>query len=380
MRGSTFWFLLFGLVFRITAASAPPSFSDDLYRYRWEGKLQTAGGNPYLARPVDPEWSHLRDRTFDRVALPDFKGGYGPLWMLAERGTYELVSRLTSDPERQVFLFKMPAVLAELILLLVMPALLAAWHRPSWGVLLYAWNPLLIFEFWAEGHNDAWPVLAVGLAFLAAAKNRWSLAFLSLSLGVAAKYWPILLLLPFAGWRERRWQALLVFPVMALCFAPFWTNLLDNARFMTGFVGGWRNNDALFGAVFWATGNGNRAKDSTFLVIGALILAVTWRRWPLPEGALAILAGTLLLSSNIHPWYLTWYTPLLSLVPCAPLLLWQGLIPLAYAVRIDWELLHEWIPVRPERWWIHAPVLGWLAWKGLVRILGRRRPVSRTAP
>ena len=42
------------LVYRITVWPLAFPSTDDVYRYRWEGKLQAYGGNPYQVRPVDP--------------------------------------------------------------------------------------------------------------------------------------------------------------------------------------------------------------------------------------------------------------------------------------------------------------------------------------
>ena len=47
------------VVFRVLLLPVEPRLSEDLYRYRWQGKLQAAGGNPYLARPEEP-WGSRR--------------------------------------------------------------------------------------------------------------------------------------------------------------------------------------------------------------------------------------------------------------------------------------------------------------------------------
>ena len=91
-----------------------PSLSDDPYRYRWEGKLQAAGGNPYQVRPRDPPWAQLRDSAFPRVVGKDFKAVYGPLIEQVELWTYRVVSASVSDAESQVFWFKLPYALCDL--------------------------------------------------------------------------------------------------------------------------------------------------------------------------------------------------------------------------------------------------------------------------
>jgi hypothetical protein len=191
---------------------------------------------------------------------------------------------------------------------------------------------------------------------------QWGRSFSALSLGVAAKFWPLLLFPSTLERSPRRvLAALLVIPILAVCFLPFVADLTRTAQFMTGFVGGWRNNDAIYGATLWlAHEDVYLAKYLTFLWIAALVAFIWWRRMPLYEAWLATLAGTLLLTSNIHPWYLTWFVPLLAFRPVPALLLWQALVPLAYQVRIDYELLGQWNGVVPERWLIHGPVLAWI--------------------
>src|SRR5262245_44082661 len=71
--------LLAAAVFRLTIFPMQPVLSDDVFRYRWEGRLQAAGGNPYAVRPNDGAWSALRDETFTSVPGRDFRSVYGPL-------------------------------------------------------------------------------------------------------------------------------------------------------------------------------------------------------------------------------------------------------------------------------------------------------------
>ena len=68
-----------GLVFRATLFPLYPSLSDDLFRYRWDGKMQVAGYNPYLLAPADPSLKHLRDQTYQAVNGKNYVAVYGPL-------------------------------------------------------------------------------------------------------------------------------------------------------------------------------------------------------------------------------------------------------------------------------------------------------------
>ncbi len=84
----------------------------------------------------------------------------------------------------------------------------------------------------------------------------------------------------------------------------------------------------------------------------------TVRSLPLERAALLFISGMLLVSANVHPWYLTWMAPLLVIYPWTPLLLWLSLAPLSYQVLIEYRILGEWNGSTAVRWWIYLPVLG----------------------
>lgn len=365
------------VLFRLTVWPLYPALSDDVFRYRWEGMVQARGGNPYQARPNDPQWAGLRDSAFPMVVAKDFKAGYGPLLELLEHATYRAIVTFTTDPFVQAFWCKLPAALADLGLIAVLAALLVARGRPVEYVLVYAWCPLPVMEFWATGHNDSIAVLLVFLALWAAARERWNWAFLVLTLAAAAKLWPLLLFPALIGWHRgpiRRYQWLIAIPTALALGLPYWSAVTENARYMSGFVGGWRNNDSLFGLILWFTGGDpNHAKYIAFLLIGAVALYAVLRRLSLELACLVSITGMLMLSSNAHPWYLTWVLPLLAFYPSAWLLLWVALVPLAYQVLIPWVALGEWEHVSPWRFLIYVPVYGLLAATALTAAWRRRR-------
>ncbi|HZT31591.1 MAG TPA: hypothetical protein VFA33_17015 [Bryobacteraceae bacterium] len=371
------WILAAGILFRLTVWPLPPSLSDDPYRYRWEGELQAAGGNPYQARPADAAWAALRDSAFPRVVGKDFKAVYGPLVEQAELWTYRAVSARVTGPERQVFWFKLPFAACDIGVLAVLWFWLPSAGLPRERILLYAWSPLPVLEFWAAGHNDSLAVLLVAGAFLAARRHRWTWAFLWLSLAAAAKLWPALLLplfLDWEGWRPRRWrQALIFLPVAGLLAWPYRSNVWENARFLSGFVSGWRNNDSFYSLVLWLAGDPYIAKKiAGAIILGGMLAAAAWTArqsgaLKRERAALALLLLTLMVSANCHPWYLTWILPLLAFLPVPALLLWSALVPLAYAAVIDWSILGEWRGSTWVRWYEYVPVFALLAGTWLLR-------------
>jgi alpha-1,6-mannosyltransferase len=372
------------MIFRLTVWPVAPALSDDPYRYRWEGKLQAAGGNPYESRPADARWAGLRDSTFPLVVGKDFKAVYGPLIQQIELWTYRAVTLFEKDPVRQVFWFKLPFALCDVGVIAVLWMLLGARGLPRERLLIFAWSPLAIIEFWATGHNDSVVVLLVALALLGAAKERWTWAFTALSLGVAAKLWPILLFPIFIGWqrnRPKRWyQWWVALPILGVLALPYWTNVTENMQFASGFMGGWRNNDSLFGIILWLAKDIYRAKYTAFGIVAVTVLILTLRQIPLDRACLAAITVMLMVSANCHPWYLTWLLPLLALFPVPALLLWTALAPLAYAAVIAWVILGLWWAPPELRWYEYVPVYSMLIGSWLAsRMISRRRSLRNTA-
>jgi hypothetical protein len=137
---------------------------------------------------------------------------YGPLWAV-------LAALVSLPAGNNIF----AAVLAQKLLSIVacLGCMIAVWqlarqHCPErrWqAFVFFAWNPLILFEVGANGHNDTLMVffLLVGLWALLAKRWYWqSLAIPLLVASVLVK-WTSILLLPLAiiyllrGGRARRW-------------------------------------------------------------------------------------------------------------------------------------------------------------------------------
>jgi hypothetical protein len=357
------------LVFRLTVWPLAPTLSDDVYRYRWEGKLQAAGGNPYQVRPHDEQWRSLRDETFDSTPGRDFHAVYGPFTEIVEWITWRAISPFESNAWRQAFWFKVPAALFDLGAMAALGLLLHARNLPPGRLLLYAWSPLPVIEFWASGHNDSIAIFFLLCALAAAARGRWNWSFAALALAAGSKLWPAFLFPIFmgaAGWR--RWRSWLApVPVLALLCLPYlspalhWSGIEENFRFLSGFLGGWRNNDSLFGLLLLAAGGDfYLAKKIAFGIVCSAVAALTLLRWPVERAALAVIALLLMVSANCHPWYLTWMLPLLAIYPASPLLLWTALVPLGHAAVISWFATGEWNGSTPFRYYEYLPVYGCL--------------------
>ena len=274
---------------------------------------------------------------------------------------FRIVRLWTGDPRTQALGLKAPAALFDLgVIAALLWLLRPAWTVSAGRVLIYAWSPLPIWEFWGNGHNDAMAsfLCHCDSCFGGIQQKSFRDASALLGLATATKWWPGLLIPAFARSRRSVLPYLIVAGVVGALVFLYATDATENAQFMTGFVGGWRNNDSLFGLILYVTGDPYRAKYLTFALIGCATLWLAFRDWPLERITLWTLVTLLLLSANCHPWYLTWIIPLLAFYPHPSLLLWVALVALAHSVQIGWQVLGQWDGSTPDRWWIYIPVFG----------------------
>ena len=169
--------------------------------------------NPFIVplnRAVGERWLPLAGEWTDTTTA------YGPLW----EAVAAIPAKLAGPGHFLYHIIGLKIVawllLAAVLLLLdhFLAALWPARHRA--GLLLFAWNPLVLLVFSVDGHNDLLMLVFLLLAYGAAARERWFIASLSLWLSALAKFvplffWPFLFLL---AWRReknnvfrRRWLA-----------------------------------------------------------------------------------------------------------------------------------------------------------------------------
>ena len=131
------------------------------------------------------------------VAWPGHPSAYGPLWELLAAGA----TRLTGDGiVANVIVFKLIGGFFLAASTLVVMAILHRFapERALAGVVLLAWNPIILYETLGHGHNDIAMVFWILLAVWLLLSERYTLAILALLVGALIKYIP-LLMLPAAG-------------------------------------------------------------------------------------------------------------------------------------------------------------------------------------
>jgi hypothetical protein len=188
----------------------PGVLSTDLFSYIWYGRIyQIFGANPFVQVPGDYAW-HDPTNWLQWVYWKETPSVYGPLWVQMAGLVAAAAQGLGGDIVFHVLGHKVLADLAHLLNVvlvwkiagLVVPRY---WTQPrklpagvaqaDWEsgmqiavTLLYAWNPLMLLEFGANGHNDILMLTLVLAALWLHLTGRWRLAMVAFAMAALIKF------------------------------------------------------------------------------------------------------------------------------------------------------------------------------------------------
>jgi hypothetical protein len=167
-----------------------PVGDGDVFDYIIRGRITAVyAANPFAITPAIFSF----DPFFHYVGWPGFTSSYGPLWELLAA----LISRLAGNGFLANLLgFKLlnlvfyagSTVLVAQILKHVSP------QRILQGVVLFAWNPLTLYEGLGNSHNDIVMIFFLLLGIYAVLRSHFTWGMLALMAGALVKFIPLVVL------------------------------------------------------------------------------------------------------------------------------------------------------------------------------------------
>jgi alpha-1,6-mannosyltransferase len=317
--------VLFAALFRLSILFAPPLLSDDVYRYVWDGRVQAAGINPYRYIPSDETLTLLRDESiYPNINRRDFAPTIYP--PLAE-AIYFLSTRVSES----VTWMKATMMGFEAVTIWALMALLASFGLPRQRALIYAWHPLIVWEFAGSGHIDAIAITFIALALLARRRQLDGAAGVALACATLVKFFPAILF-P-ALYRRWGWKMPVLFVlVIAIAYVPYLSVGVEGVfGYLPGYMAeeGMRSGERFFilAAVRKVAGEANIPRAAFFIFVGLIVLGIA--AWcvlkPKLNGigyivrAFALAAIFTILLSPRYAWYFAWLIPFLCFVPFVPI-------------------------------------------------------------
>lgn len=309
--------IAFAVIFRLSILFAPPYLSDDIYRYVWDGRVQAAGINPYRYIPAAPELAHLRDDAiYPKINRRDWAHTIYP-------PAAQIVFFLTTRISETVTWMKVTMLLFELVTIWAVARLLTLLGRPRQLLLMYAWHPLVVWEFAGSGHVDAIAIGFIALAFLAWQRRSNLGAGLALACATLVKLFPVVLI-P-AMLKQGRWRIAIIFATTII--AGYLAYLSVGPRAVFGAMPGYTQEmGVITGQQFYALSLARKLFGlelssltymiATVVVMGAIALWVLFRSGgDALKHATALATATTVLFAPHFSWYFCWLVYFLCFTP-----------------------------------------------------------------
>ncbi|WP_063806802.1 glycosyltransferase family 87 protein [Streptomyces regalis] len=357
VRAATALVLTGGAAVAIAGLTAPPGTSTDMFRYAWDGKVQTAGFSPYDHPPVAPELTRLRetwlfppqsacqdpalveklklyvaDGVCTRINRPAVHTIYPPV----AEGWFAAVHELSPDGSRHKALQAGGATLAMGTTVALLVVLRRRGRDPR-AAALWAWCPAVPVEAVNNAHVDALGVLLTVLALGTAAGTRRGAL---LGAAIAVKLYPVLALPGALSGLRPRQAVRVVLPAVAVIAFAYLPYVLASGAGVLGYLPGYLHEEG------YQSGNVRRfallrlvLPDPAAGPAAAVVLLLTAlyvlrhgdpaRPW---SGALLVTGTALLLTSPAYSWYALLVVALVALdgrwewlaVPAAGAVLYIG--------------------------------------------------------
>lgn len=367
--------------------------------------LGVHGANPFVVAA-----SQFKSDPFYRYSgWKDYPSAYGPIWetlagLIARSAGNGIVANVLAFKLLNGLFFFTSLGLVVVILRQIAPERVVA------GAVLFAWNPIILYETFGMGHNDIAVALWILAAVWAMTRRRYTLAVLSLLIGTLVKFVPALLipaaaliaLYALPDFKARLRFMLLTSLAAALlslvAYAPFWAGqdplgLTRRNTLLTTSLPA----VAYVALMPWL---GEKTMTVVNLTAGSLTLAfVLWQAWRAtrPPPAVAFIHASfnsfmfylLITCPWFQSWYAVWPLALAALLPPGHLARLGTLFgfavlskPLVFAPMLLWIR-----PLPPKTWrelrlgpmvlmipWLYALFIVWRPqWQKRLKTLVTKR-------
>ena len=313
-----------GVVFRLIFLFSIPNLSQDFYRFIWDGQLIINGLNPYLFTPNELINTH---HTLFTQMEPLYKemgalsaqhfSNYPPIHQLPF-----VIAALISKNSilGSVIILRIIIILADIGILIYGKKLLELLKLPTQNIFYYFLNPLVVIELTGNLHFEALMLffLVVSLYFLYKQKLIHSAIFMGFS--ILTKLLPVfflpLLINRLKFKKTLLYSTLIIGCIIVLCLPFFEFQFLKNYGKTVGL---WFTNFE-FNSSFYSLGKSAMSKNFGIQLIEHMpyvvpfLMAVftlyfslqkTTETKKIIQSFFWILTIYFLMSTTVHPWYIT---------------------------------------------------------------------------
>ncbi len=332
--------ILFGILFRATLIPTMPTTSPDVYRYIWEGKIIYNGYNPYEFSPDAVQLTELRDDLYSKVTFKDLPTIYPPAAQIIFLASYSLTGNSLTG-------LKLIYLLCEIITMIFLVKLLTLKGKNPNLVMLYAWLPLPVMEYFVNAHIDAAGIMLLILFLYFLEKGKMLPSVLAFTFAFLTKLYPVFLIpLLVKKLRAQRFlYFILIFTFTSILFYfPFIEGSQSVTKMLNIFVNRWEFNASVYYLLKALIPDGETARLICGILLFISIGYIASYYKDFVKGVFGVLLAVLILSPVLYPWYLGWISAI------NPFVGFYSVLSLLFTVNLSnftplGKVWHEYFPV-----------------------------------
>ena len=310
-----------GIFFRLLFLFGMPFWSQDFYRFIWDGNLIVDGINPYLNTPnqiITTTTINNAQELYTKMGTlsASHYSNYPPINQL-----FFAVSSFFGNHSIFIsaFVLKLIIIVSDIGIYHYGRKIVLFLNQNPKKIFLYFLNPLIIIELTGNLHFEGVMLCCFAIGLYLFYKDKWMLAAVFISVSISIKLLP-LLLLPFfyqkLGFKKSVYFYGIVIGILAVTFAPFLSpKLVAN---YTETIGLWFTNFEFNASIYYLV------REIGYYVKGYNIIGVVGKITPLLTvliilffalfktnkkpfdlffNALIALSFYFFISTTVHPWY-----------------------------------------------------------------------------
>lgn len=298
--------ILFGILFRLTLFPAMNTTSPDVSRYIWEGKILYHGYNPYILPPADVRLEKFHDTNYENVTYKNMSAIYPPF----SQGIFVLAYMISGE---QLYGLKLIYLLLDIFIMLLLLKLLNRKRYHLNNIIIYAWMPLVLLEYYVNAHLDLTGIFFMILFIYFAETNRLYPAAFSFALSVLSKIYPVILfplIIKKFGFKNSS-KFLAVFLIFtALSYAPFIYKDIYVFSSLFTYLREWQFNASVYYGLLNYLHNPESARliCAAAFVISVGIISYFYKDFT--KACYTVFIALIIFSTTLFPWYLGWIAAL----------------------------------------------------------------------
>lgn len=188
----------FGILVRLALVFAFPTWSDDVYRFFWDGCLSKCGYSPYGILPTQAlEYgiTGIDATLFSKLNSQNYYTVYPPISQC-----YYMIAAFTGSVASATIVLKVLLVITEVIGFIYLKRLLKYLGRSNTWAAVYFLHPLVIIEGVGNLHFEVAMIAFLAISLYHIHQKHWVKAAFCMALSIGVKLLP-LMILPYLMWQ-----------------------------------------------------------------------------------------------------------------------------------------------------------------------------------